>query len=196
MSLSEKMNLWDSRAATDPEPICDLDTLFCGVKDDEDESVNLAELSDYNNAISESEALDWLVTSLSHRSVLQSGSEGMGDLAADRIHETIMESLPTGKISKREPLRQFQVCFRLEWGHLMDQSPGALTDRLDTNVITVCSGKAQLTSVLGYLRETCLWGVRLVLDLLERTAWLKRESPDAGGEESYPSGGRLRFPCC
>lgn len=196
MSLSEKMNLWDSRAATDPEPISDLDTLFCGVKDDEEESVNLAGLSDYNNAICESQALAWLVASLRNILLLQSGSEGMGDLAANRIRETIMESLPTGKISKREPLRQFQVCFRLEWGHLMDQSPGALTDRLDTNVIAVCSGKAQLTSVMGYLRQTCLLGGRLVLDLLERTAWLKRESPDASGEESYPSDGRLRFPRC
>lgn len=188
MSISEKMNLWDSKATTDQEPIPSSDTLFHGVEDD-DESINLAELSGYSNVISGSRALAWLVASLRQRSLLQWGSEGMEDFAVNKIRQTILKSLPTGKISKREPPRQHTVSFRLKWSHIMNQPLQERTDRLNTMVITVCSGNAQVTSVDQYMHQTWPWNGNLVLDLLRRTAGLKRGSRDASGESS--SVGRL-----
>ncbi|KAK4031555.1 hypothetical protein C8A01DRAFT_21245 [Parachaetomium inaequale] len=156
MSLSEKMKLWDSKATTDQEPIPNSDTLFHGVEDD-DESINLAGLSGYSNVISGSRALAWLVASLGQRSLLQWGSDGMGDLAVNKIRQTILKSLPTEKISKREPPRQHTVSFRLKWDHIMNQPLQERTDRLNTMVITVCSGNAQVTSVDKYMHQTWPW---------------------------------------
>jgi hypothetical protein len=191
MSLSEKMNLWDSKATTDQEPIPSSDTLFHGVEDD-DESINLAGLSGYSNVISGSRALAWLVTSLGQRSLLQWGSDGMGDLAVNKIRQTILTSLPTGKISKRQPPRQHTVSFRLKWGHIMNQPLQERTDRLNTMVITVCSGNAQVTSVDQYMHQTWPWSGNLALDLLRRAAGLKRGSRDASGASS--SVGKLISP--
>ena len=191
MSLSEKMNLWDSKATADQESIAHSDTLFHGVEDD-DETIDLAGLSGYSNVISGSRALARLVASLGQRSLLQWGSDGMGDLAVNKIRETILKSLPTGKISKREPPRQHQVSFRLKWGHIMNQPLQERMGRLNTMVITVCSGNAQVTSVDQYMHQTWPWSGDLALDLLRRTAGLKRGPRDASGASS--SVGRLISP--
>lgn len=204
MSLSEKMNLWDSKAAMDQEPIPNSVTHFHGVKDDDDdddddESINLPGLSECSNVISKSRALAWLVEKLDNRSLLQWGSNEMGGhLAVNRIRQTILNSLPTGKISKREPPRQHQVSFRLQWGHIMNQSLQERADQLDTIVITVCSGKARMTSVAQYIHQTWPWSGGRVLALLRgiATFGLERGLRDASGEYACPENKLLSPPCC
>ncbi|KAK4153991.1 hypothetical protein C8A00DRAFT_33245 [Chaetomidium leptoderma] len=157
MSLSEKMDLWNSKAAVDPEHIPCSDILFDDVKDDDDdddESNTLAGVLAHSNVIFQSGALIWLASSLQNRSLLQWESDGSEDLAVNKIRQQILKTLPPERISKRRQPREHQVTFWLKWGHIINRPPEEWMTRLDTVIITACSGKAQAATVKQYLSQT------------------------------------------
>ena len=173
MSLVGKMAWWYSKAALDQELIRNPEELFDGVKDDEDESNSFAEFSTHSNVILESAAFKWLVDSLRKRSLLQWDTST--HIAVNDIRRKILEALPSGKISKRQPPRDHQVTFRLKWGHILNQQRRELetgvTEHgsriLESGVITVCYGKAQAASVRQYLSQTWPWSWEDVFRLLQ-----------------------------
>ena len=185
MSLSEKMDLWNSKAAADPEAIPYSDILFDGVKDDDDddddERNSLAGVLAHSNVIFQSGALIWLVSSLQHRSLLQWGSDESEDLAVNRIRQQILKTLPRERISKRRRPREHQVTFRLKWGHIISRPPEERMTRLDTIVITDCSGKTQAATVKQYLSQTWPGSWEGIFELLVRHA-IWPEEQYAGGE--------------
>ncbi len=192
ISLSQKLDLRDRQAPTDD--VKDLD--------EGDENINLGGLSEFRSVLSTNKAVFWLANRLRNRSSLQWGSDETNDLEVHRVRQTILAALPTSTISKREPPRQHQVSFRLEWGHIISRLPQDETDGRQAIAMTVCSGKAQVTSVKEYLQQTWPWSGwwscgSNVLDLLRRTTWFKQQSPDAsGGKECSSSGGKLESPRC
>ncbi len=187
MSFSEKMKFWDSRAAAD-------DVEDDNDDGDDDERSILGWLSADINVISESRALAWLAARLRSRSLLQWETDGMEDLAVNKIRQTILAALPTGMISERRPPRQHKVSFRLGWGHIMNQFPQERTDPLQAIAITACSGKVQVTSVKEYIYQTWPWSGNSLFDLLQRIASIKQHSLDSRGEESPSSDGKPGFP--
>ncbi len=175
MSLLEKMTLWNSKAAMDEEPnIPYPNAQFEGVEDDEDESISLAKLSAYCNVIFKSGALSSLVSRLRTRSLLQWESDGVEDLAVNEIRRKILAALPSGKISKRQQPREHQITFRLQWGHIIARRPWQdQRTRVETVVITVCSGKAQMASVEQYTSQTWPRTCDCISGLIDEAACLK-----------------------
>jgi hypothetical protein len=190
MSLSEKMDLWNSKAAADPEAIPYSDILFDGVKDEDDdddddnddERNSLAGVLAHSNVIFQSGALIWLVSSLQNRSLLQWGSDGSEDLAVNRIRQQILKTLPPERISKRRQPREHQVTFWLKWGHIINRPPEERIDRLDTIVITACSGKTQAATVRQYLSQTWPGSWETIFKLLVQ------HEQYAGGEHCISDG--------
>ena len=150
----------------------------------------------FSNVIFGSPALGWLGAKLRNRSSLEWGSDGVEDLAINKVRQTILEALPSGTISKREPPRRHRASFSLEWGHIINRPPQEWTNRRQDITITVCSGKAEANSVVEYIDQTWFWNGHGVLDLLQRTTWLKRPSPDTNNKECPSSSGKPRFPRC
>jgi len=190
MSLSEKMNLWNSKATMDQDAIPSSETLFDGVEDDEDESIGVTALSAHSETIFTSKALTWLVSSLRNRLLLQWETDGSQDLAVSQIRQKILQALPSGKISKRQPPPDHQVAFRLDWGHVLNQPPEQRPTRRDSIVITAGAGKALAASVEEYLSQTYPGSWQGVVELLERATWPER---DASGQYSI-AGGKLTPP--
>jgi hypothetical protein len=192
MSLAEKMIWWHSKASMDQNLTRNPEDFFDGVKDDEDESNILAKLSVHSNVILESAALKWLVDSLRTRSLLQWDTST--DLAVNDIRRKILEALPSGKISKRQPPRDHQVTFRLKWGHILNRQrrelEAGVTEHgrliLKSGVITVCSGKAQAASIRQYLSQTWSWSWEDVFGLLQVATRVGVHSGNLANPSSHP----------
>ena len=111
MSLLDKMNMWEKNAGVD-KPENDQGELFDGVGDAEEELIPPVEIPRYNKIILESSAYNWFITNLRKEYSLQRGATELR-LAIDNIRQTILDKLPSGKVSKQRIPPRHRCTFRL-----------------------------------------------------------------------------------
>lgn len=176
MSLSEKMSFWYGRVEKG-DTIKDKGALFEGVGEIDDEDILQADISAYKQAIFGSAAYSRLIDTIHNDQLIDRG-ETKARAVVEGIRNRILDSLPTGSISKRRPALLPRVAFRLQWrpwefrleqererhGLAMSQ---ALSDAI---TVTGSSDVSQATTIRNYLYHT--WpssGINLLLLLQQVT---------------------------
>ncbi|KAK3896905.1 hypothetical protein C8A05DRAFT_20226, partial [Staphylotrichum tortipilum] len=170
MSVAEKMRLWSSKPdGDDPSPIPK--DAFQGVEDldmdtDTDGIASPPEVSAYSRAILESEEYQWLIQHLLKESSFHWGPGPR--IMVDEIRHSIMNGLPSGRISKRLDPPVHRVEFRISWPPLRRRilrernkrrlGSSGDWDTISSTVVVVGSsdGSALVTTVREYMDRT--WG--------------------------------------
>jgi hypothetical protein len=168
MSIADKMEMWSSKAKED-HPVAERDEFFKGVKD-EDENIQGIDLAVYQQAILNSPAYEWFLSSVRKELSLQ-WSTNQPPVMIENIRSKILEKLPTGILSKRRALGACEVQFDLRWE---DEKEGELPNELYTQlrkvenslVLTGSPKVAQELTVREYLSQTWLANGSRLLDVI------------------------------
>ncbi|KAK1449109.1 hypothetical protein CMEL01_08424, partial [Colletotrichum melonis] len=157
MLLSDKMALWISKA-TGTETSVNDDELFVGVTDVE-ATIDAPALFEYNKTVTESDSFEWLIESLRRELTLKRDfDESEGCNRCEMIRRKVIESLPTGKISKNRPPTTHSVAFRVPgWAPFRSfewYTFGRDWSVTSAVVVTYCSGDAQASTIVDYMRQT------------------------------------------
>ncbi|KAK1546216.1 hypothetical protein CPAR01_00183, partial [Colletotrichum paranaense] len=157
MLLSDKMALWISKA-TGTETSVNDDELFVGVTDVE-ATIDAPALFEYNKTVTESDSFKWLIESLRRELTLKRDfDESEGCNRREMIRRKVIESLPTGKISKNRPPTTHSVTFRVPGWALFRSSEEYTYGREwsvpNAVVVTHCSGDAQASMIVDYMEQT------------------------------------------
>ncbi|KAH8896006.1 hypothetical protein GQ53DRAFT_819962 [Thozetella sp. PMI_491] len=180
MTLHEKILLWESKIFYEKRDIdTEVHDRFQGVEDDIDDDGDDLDMAPplpaYSNAIINSSAYNWFLESLSKLSSLQWGpSEDI--ITAKEIRETILQQIPTGKISKNLPPRTFSAHFRIVWGPLqtrfdeesarVPESSAILLSAI-TTLTSSSDNEIQTTTIGQYFEQTWPNGRVVILRCLQ-----------------------------
>lgn len=175
MSLLDKMNMWEKNAGVD-KPENDQGELFDGVGDAEEELIPPVEIPRYNKIILESSAYNWFITNLRKEYSLQRGATELR-LAIDNIRQTILDKLPSGKVSKQRIPPRHRCTFRLLLAPLrarlyptydVARSRCISLKRISEVVAVTCSfNEAQATTVREYFAHTWPSAGTFLLEILQ-----------------------------
>lgn len=114
MAVHDKMEMWQSKATQESSTFLK-DELFEGVEDDVEDLIDDSELSRHCTTILKSPAYKWFISTLAKESILQL------DTSQPRIRQCILNTLPSGTVSKRRTPDTHQVTIDLEWHLLMEE---------------------------------------------------------------------------
>ncbi|RFU34109.1 hypothetical protein B7463_g2198, partial [Scytalidium lignicola] len=193
MSLLDKMNMWDRKSGEDYS-INDIEDLYKGVKDYEDESINVVDLSLYHRTIFNSTAYEWFLANLRKESVL-SLSEKQPRVMAE-ISQEILNKLPTGTMSKHGPVNIHEVEFLLQWEgttrkqleqKLYEGLIGSGRPSVSSTIVTGSPEAAQALTIRQYLDQTWPTTGLQLLDVLQKTV----TNPDHRYNVMFPDETRL-----
>jgi len=168
MSVADKMKMWSSKAKEN-HPVAERDDLFKGVKD-EDENILGIDLAVYQQAILNSPAYEWFLSSVRKELSLQ-WSTNQPPVMIENIRKKILEKLPTGILSKRRALGACEVQFDLQWedekeGDLSHELYIQLTKAENSLVLTGSPKVAQELTIREYLSQTWFTNGSRLLDVI------------------------------
>jgi len=163
MDVEDKMALWQNARESQHEP--PPDELFVGVVDEIETGFSV-----HSHAIIKSNAYKWFIENLRKKISLQSNQGHRGSTAAN-IRETVMKSIPTGLISRKQGPKTYttQTSFNYEWGII------ARKDAFLGHVVAISSSPnfVQAMQVAEYFEQT--WDssanqlLRLIVDAIDDT---------------------------
>ncbi len=166
MSLNDKMSMWNRKSGQSPSLISKND-LFVGVNNDGEDFPFQCDL--FNQAVLESSAYKWFLTTLAKESTLGWRTSG------PCIDQTILDKLPTRTLSKRRSPKTHEVIFRLEWGYNIEAILSEVLrdpDRLyHGSIITTGTAlESQGLTIKQYVLQTWpTFGLQL-LEVLQQTS--------------------------
>jgi hypothetical protein len=112
MSVLGKICMWEKATRVNNFDGNDVEMLE-GVED-YDECIKLGDNPIYSKVIANGKSYNWLLTNIRKRCLLYWGEAG-SQTSMDKIRQSILDKLPTGRISKRTAPLPYLCQFRLLW---------------------------------------------------------------------------------
>ncbi|KAK1546867.1 hypothetical protein CPAR01_00834 [Colletotrichum paranaense] len=162
MSVEDKLRLWNSKMDVScPSP--PQQDRFEGIEDAEEDTLGPAAMSDFRSIVLSGSAFHWLIARLRNEMSLQWDQDNFRIDTRREIRKAILECLPTGRISKKNPPKTHTVKFRLlEWPFVaasswqcVDLEQGVFVRRptFESLIVVYCKDGSQAIPLKNYLEQ-------------------------------------------